>query len=126
MINKESPLTLTPETPISPLLTPKLSPNQLNSYPIHKTEKNVTEPKVKIIRDLNKARNCCLGFLNTTSKLAKQQLIKTHLTKNDPHNKSVITNILYNEPRLEVAIFKDYLIYDDFSDYLKRFYPISE
>ena len=29
---------------------------------------------------------------------------------------------MYNEPRHIVTVFKDYLIYDDFSEYLKRFY----
>lgn len=29
---------------------------------------------------------------------------------------------MYNENRHIVSIFKDYLIFDDFSEYLKRFY----
>jgi hypothetical protein len=29
---------------------------------------------------------------------------------------------MYNEPRHIVTVFKDYLIFDDFSEYLKRFY----
>lgn len=29
---------------------------------------------------------------------------------------------MYNEPRHMVSVFKDYLIYDDFSEYLKRVY----
>ena len=29
---------------------------------------------------------------------------------------------MYNEGRHIVSVFKDYLIFDDFSEYLKRFY----
>lgn len=33
---------------------------------------------------------------------------------------------MYNEPRHIVSIFKDYLIFDDFSEYLKRPYTNKE
>lgn len=33
---------------------------------------------------------------------------------------------MYNENRHIVSVFKDYLIFDDFSEYLKRFYKDSE
>ena len=33
---------------------------------------------------------------------------------------------MYNEPRHVVSIFKDYLIFDDFSEYLKRPYTNAE
>ena len=33
---------------------------------------------------------------------------------------------MYNEPRHLVSIFKDYLIFDDFSEYLKRPYKQKE
>lgn len=33
---------------------------------------------------------------------------------------------MYNEPRNLVSIFKDFLIYDDFSEYLKRSYRLKE
>ena len=33
---------------------------------------------------------------------------------------------MYNEPRHTVTVFKDYLIYDDFSEYLKRYYLQQE
>ena len=33
---------------------------------------------------------------------------------------------MYNEPRHIVIVFKDYLIYDDFSEYLKRYYIKQE
>jgi len=33
---------------------------------------------------------------------------------------------MYNEGRNIVSLFKDYLIFDDFSEYLKREYKTSE
>ena len=33
---------------------------------------------------------------------------------------------MYNEPRHYVSVFKDFLIFDDFSEYLKRFYKKDE
>ena len=33
---------------------------------------------------------------------------------------------MYNEPRHIVSVFKDYLIFDDFSEYLKRVYTSAE
>jgi predicted O-linked N-acetylglucosamine transferase (SPINDLY family) len=33
---------------------------------------------------------------------------------------------MYNEPRHMVSVFKDFLIYDDFSEYLKRMYSKGE
>jgi len=33
---------------------------------------------------------------------------------------------MYNEPKHVVSVFKDYLILDDFSEYLKRYYRCDE
>jgi hypothetical protein len=33
---------------------------------------------------------------------------------------------MYNENRHKVSVFKDYLIFDDFSEYLKRYYRDQE
>ena len=33
---------------------------------------------------------------------------------------------MYNEQRHIVSVFKEYLIFDDFSEYLKRFYSLKE
>ena len=48
------------------------------------------------------------------------------MTSQDYYNSKVTSDIMYNEPRNIVSIFKDYLIYDDFSEYLKRFYKHEE
>eukprot|EP00356_Strombidium_inclinatum_P001435 CAMPEP_0170512972 /NCGR_PEP_ID=MMETSP0208-20121228/67144_1 /TAXON_ID=197538 /ORGANISM="Strombidium inclinatum, Strain S3" /LENGTH=204 /DNA_ID=CAMNT_0010796657 /DNA_START=500 /DNA_END=1114 /DNA_ORIENTATION=- len=62
---------------------------------------------------------------------AQQQLIKTNLLKHysakgDYYKARMTSDIMYNEPRHVVSVFKDYLIYDDFSEYLKRFYSLKE
>jgi len=33
---------------------------------------------------------------------------------------------MYNEPHHLVSVFKDYLIFDDFSEYIKRFYHFQD
>ncbi len=38
----------------------------------------------------------------------------------DYYNSKVITDIIYNESTNLVSVFKDYLIYDDVSEFLKR------
>jgi hypothetical protein len=48
------------------------------------------------------------------------------MTSQDYYNSKVTSDIMYNEPRHIVSIFKDYLIYDDFSEYLKRSYRFDE
>lgn len=48
------------------------------------------------------------------------------MTSKDFYNVKLINDIIYNEPNHLVAIFKDYLIYDDLSEFLKRYYEQSE
>lgn len=38
------------------------------------------------------------------------------------YNIKVINDIIYNEPTHVVSVFKDYLIHDDISEFLKRTY----
>lgn len=48
------------------------------------------------------------------------------MTSQDYYNSKITSDIMYNEPRHVVSVFKDYLIYDDFSEYLKRGYRLHE
>lgn len=50
----------------------------------------------------------------------KRNLEKKYLTSRDYYNSKVITDIVYNENTNLVSVFKDYLIYDDVSEFLKR------
>lgn len=48
------------------------------------------------------------------------------MTSKDFYNVKIINDIIYNEPTHMVAVFKDYLIYDDLSEFLKRTYEGQE
>jgi hypothetical protein len=55
-----------------------------------------------------------------------QSLDKKYLTSQDYYNSKIVSDVMYNENRHIVSVFKDYLIFDDFSEYLKRFYSDQE
>lgn len=44
------------------------------------------------------------------------------MTSREYYNVKIINDIIYNENTHIVSVFKDYLIYDDVSEFLKRFY----
>ena len=48
------------------------------------------------------------------------------MTSKDFYNVKIVNDIIYNEATHIVAVFKDYLIYDDLSEFLKRFYDNGE
>ena len=47
---------------------------------------------------------------------------KKYNINDNVYNITVINNIIFNEKTHIVALFKDYLIYDDLSEFLKRYY----
>ena len=49
-------------------------------------------------------------------------LNKKYLTSREYYNVKIINDIIYNEQTHIVSVFKDYLIFDDISEFLKRFY----
>ena len=55
-----------------------------------------------------------------------ENLNSKYLTSRDFYNVKIINDIIYNECTHIVSIFKDYLIYDDISEFLKRFYRQDE
>ena len=58
--------------------------------------------------------------------MLRKSLNSKYLTSQDYFNSKITADIMYNESRHIVSIFKDYLIFDDFSEYLKRFYSRIE
>lgn len=48
------------------------------------------------------------------------------MTSKEYYNVKIINDIIYNEPTHVVSVFKDYLIYDDVSEFLKRPYTYNE
>ena len=57
---------------------------------------------------------------NSIEVVIKKNLERKYLTSRDYYNSKVITDIVYNETTNLVSVFKDYLIYDDVSEFLKR------
>jgi hypothetical protein len=55
----------------------------------------------------------------------RQKIAKKYMKKSN-FNSKVINDIIYNEKSNIVATFKDYLILDDTSEFLKRFYKKTE
>ena len=54
------------------------------------------------------------------------KFITKHQTNEFVYNTNIITDIIYNEKTHTVAVFKDYLILDDVSEFLKRYYTTVE
>ena len=49
-----------------------------------------------------------------------------YLTSREYYNTKIINDVIYNENTHIVSVFKDYLIYDDVSEFLKRHYDQNE
>ena len=63
---------------------------------------------------------------NKIHSVIHKNLERKYLTSRDYYNSKVITDIVYNENTNLVSVFKDYLIYDDVSEFLKRYYYSEE
>jgi hypothetical protein len=75
------------------------------------------------------------SFIKTRQKLYSQKTIEKYIQRrfnkkyklnNLKYGSIIINNIVYNEKSHIVALFKDYLIIDDLSEFLKRFYTKEE
>ena len=53
-------------------------------------------------------------------------LTTKYLTGMDYYNVKVVNDIIYNDETHLVSMFKDYLILDDISEFLKRKYRLDE
>jgi len=58
--------------------------------------------------------------------IIKENLKKKYIPSQDTYNSKVITELVYNENTHIVVTFKDYLIYDEITEFLKRSYAYSE
>jgi hypothetical protein len=69
-----------------------------------------------------------LKFINfrKEEKNIQKRLRQKYLTQPDWYLKKVINQIIFDEKNRLVSRFKDYLIFDDLTDMLKRYYKISE
>jgi len=65
------------------------------------------------------------AILTTFKKYSKKQLIAKHVTDEGTFSIRCLNDIIYNEKAHVVSVFKDYLIYDDMSEFLKRYDTID-
>lgn len=59
-------------------------------------------------------------------KMISENLNNKYLTGMDYYNVKVVNDVIYNDTTHLVSVFKDYLIYDDISEFLKRSYNTEE
>ena len=62
----------------------------------------------------------------TRSEVIRNNLELKYLTSREYYNTKIINDVIYNENTHIVSVFKDYLIFDDVSEFLKRQYVTSE
>lgn len=48
------------------------------------------------------------------------------MTSREYYNVKIVNDVIYNETTHIVSVFKDYLIFDDVSEFLKRYYFVHE
>ena len=81
----------------------------------------------KLFKILNcSTKDCTLCTKKNLQTVIRENLDKKYLTSRESYNVKVINDIIYNENTHIVSVFKDYLIYDDVSEFLKRFYKKGE
>jgi hypothetical protein len=61
-----------------------------------------------------------LKKVNELKKKIRERFVDEYKTTSSSYNKKIINDIIYNEKTQIVANFKEYLIYDDNSEFLKR------
>ena len=71
-------------------------------------------------------RLCHSGAPRQWLRTIRENLEKKYMTSRDFYNLKVVNDVIYNENTHIVSIFKDYLIYDDVSEFLKRSYRSAE
>ena len=64
-------------------------------------------------------------FINLENR-ARYKLIKRYNKPLSYHDVKIINDILFNEKTHYVEQFKEYLIYEDYNEFIKRFYQTEE
>ncbi|CDW89090.1 UNKNOWN [Stylonychia lemnae] len=80
---------------------------------------------------LNSSQKDCIVCQNGSLQSLQHPVItatlsKKYMTSREYYDAKIVNDIIYNEPTRLVSIFKDYLIYDDVSEFLKRSYTFAE
>ena len=58
--------------------------------------------------------------------IIKRKLKEKYFRSDNFYHSKITSDIMYNEPHHLVSVFKDYLIFDDFSEYIKKFYYLKD
>ena len=95
-----------------------------------KNDNNNSNNKVNNHNYVNLINYKSIISLNKIRQLTQLKIIsnmfKEHNSKPNTWNCRVIDDIIYNEKSHLVSVFKDYLIYDDNSEFMKRYYYLRE
>lgn len=89
--------------------------------PVHPSAVEVPGLKTAQLRKHDGPCGLCHQRL-TLEGLARRSLNEKYMTRMEAYNAKVINDIVYNENTHIVSVFKDYLVYDDISEFMKRFY----
>ncbi len=80
------------------------------------------DPSKKTKPNFQKKSNNKLSLINKLRKQAHKLILENHNSDKDTLYIKTANDIVYNEKSHTVAVFKDYLIYDDASEFLKRLF----
>lgn len=62
-----------------------------------------------------------IGRMRTKAfNMVKRKICNTYNTAQSKYYIKIINNIIFDEARSSVSVFKDYLLWDETSDFLKR------
>ena len=76
--------------------------------------------------NIDKTNNSPLKYFLSLENLARNKLVNRYDKPLSYHDTKMINDILYNEKTRYVEAFKEYLIYEDYNEFLKRFYKSFE
>ena len=77
-------------------------------------------------KNINNNTNSRYKYIISLEDRARYKLIKRYNKPLSYHDVKMINDILYNEKNHYVETFKEYLIYEDYNEFLKRFYKSTE
>lgn len=86
----------------------------------HSSNNNTTNSKSNS-KNLSRAKSPLRSFLLKTEQRAHKSLYRYNPTQ-DTYNIKVINDIIYDEKKHIVSLFRNFLLWDETSDFLKRFY----
>ena len=83
-------------------------------------DNNKVDPGSRIKTKSNKIIESSTTMIKKFRNIAHRLIIENHNSDKDTIHRKTANDIVYNEKSHIVAVFKDYLIYDDSSEFLKR------